>query len=422
MAAAKIFLSAVRIEGFRSCQRTFFRPHERLSVLIGRNGAGKTNILQALRLLKAGVTTHRYRREDVATSRLRIFADFCLGRTAIALRSTISYLLDEDNSEDVVEVVDEWRLGSLDNSRAPKQKWIPIPPELILQKEFMGIVPSALRTSPAVLRHYYARSAFVAQASIPLRLRKIAAQALSFRSRISYYSAAQFTNPTACPPSFEVDAEREMSRTGIQRRKEHTRFLYDLYRLNITNSSKYESYLTLVGKQGLGLLSRIYFREVKLASRDIEIRSGGRIVKRKRERILIVPSVQSGTDRLSFSQLSEGTFKTLALIFYLITDDNNLLLIEEPEVCVHHGLLLSIVELIKSQSTDKQIIVSTHSDVVLDQLDPDNVFSVTMRNRGGTAVSSLARGYSKKKIALLREYLRSSGNLGEYWRQGGFDR
>ncbi len=53
------------------------------------------------------------------------------------------------------------------------------------------------------------------------------------------------------------------------------------------------------------------------------------------------------------------------------------MILEEPEVCIHHGLLDSILDLILESSEKKQIIISTHSDFVLDKLDPENVFMVT---------------------------------------------
>ena len=92
-----------------------------------------------------------------------------------------------------------------------------------------------------------------------------------------------------------------------------------------------------------------------------------------------------------------------------MTDDNDLLLIEEPEVCVHHGLLASVMELIKNQSTEKQIVFSTHSDFILDHITPDQVFSVARNDRKGTVVRSLKTGYPKTTIEALREYLRTSG-------------
>jgi len=123
---------------------------------------------------------------------------------------------------------------------------------------------------------------------------------------------------------------------------------------------------------------------------------------------------------LSPNQLSEGTFKTLALLFHVITEDSTLLLIEEPEVCVHHGLLASILELVKSYSSQKQMILSTHSDYVLDRVKPENVYRVTHGAEEGTVVRHIRKTMTVREFAALRQYLETEGNLGEYWREGGF--
>lgn len=119
--------------------------------------------------------------------------------------------------------------------------------------------------------------------------------------------------------------------------------------------------------------------------------------------------------------MSEGTFKTLALVFYILSDKSELLLIEEPEVCIHHGLLSSIIELIKIQSKKKQIIISTHSDFVLDKLTPENVILVKKNPDKGTVATPLTKHLSKNDYSALKDYLANSGNLGEYWKEGGFE-
>jgi len=121
------------------------------------------------------------------------------------------------------------------------------------------------------------------------------------------------------------------------------------------------------------------------------------------------------------NQLSEGTFKTLALLFYIINDVSELLLIEEPEVCIHHGLLDSIIELIKVQSKKKQIIISTHSDYVLDKLKPENVVLVSRDTDKGTIAKPLSKALSKNDYAALKSYLQDEGNLGEYWKLSEFE-
>ena len=117
--------------------------------------------------------------------------------------------------------------------------------------------------------------------------------------------------------------------------------------------------------------------------------------------------------------MSEGTFKTLALLFHIITEDSTALLIEEPEVCVHHGLLASILELVKSYSSQKQMILSTHSDYVLDHVKPENVYSVKLVQPEGTVAHHIQETMTSKEFAALRQYLEREGNLGEYWREGG---
>ncbi len=124
---------------------------------------------------------------------------------------------------------------------------------------------------------------------------------------------------------------------------------------------------------------------------------------------------------MSFNQLSEGTFRSLAMMFYIITGKSSLLLIEEPEVCVHHGLLASFVEIIKQCSRHRQVVVSTHSDYVIDKLKPENVFLVSNNALRGTVVKPISKAMSNRQYAALKTYLDTAGNLGEYWRHSGFE-
>jgi predicted ATPase len=96
-------------------------------------------------------------------------------------------------------------------------------------------------------------------------------------------------------------------------------------------------------------------------------------------------------------------------------------LLEEPEVCVHHGLLSSILDIIKAFSRRKQIVISTHSDFVLDALAPDNVFVVRRSASKGTTVARVSEKMTVRQYQSLKKYLMESGNLGEYWRHGDLE-
>jgi ABC-type uncharacterized transport system ATPase subunit len=425
MPSMPLKLSVVRIEGYRSCVATQFAVNGELSILIGANGAGKTNVLQAIRLLRAWSAESRYgfRRDvDIATLQCRLCAEFVIGQSTISLRSAIDYVLDDENNERVVKISDEWRDGPLDISRNSGSNWTEIHPAILdiirsnkprsrshinLSESFRGELPDKLGLQYEAIR------------KLPPDFIANVEKIIGFREHIRYYSASQFTNPAGCPTSIEIDSEKQLTRFGAStNRRDHSKFIYDLYREYAAASEKYAAYLSIVGKEGLALITEIKWTKVQVPSREVLVRAGGKIVKRKRQRSLVVPSVKSIGERLSFGQLSEGTFKALVLIFYLVTDDSALLLIEEPEVCVHHGLLASLVELIKTQSKTKQIVVTTHSDFLLDKVLPEHVYGVSNSARKGTLVRNLAAG-SAKQIEQLRAYLTKEGNLGELWRQGG---
>jgi hypothetical protein len=241
-----------------------------------------------------------------------------------------------------------------------------------------------------------------------------------FLQGITYYGASQFTNPSRCPASFELDEQSHGYRaTG---RRNHTRFLTDLHSSysNRRHSTDYPQFLSLVGRQGLKLVDQIGFAEYNLPESQVKVSPGGSVTRKTSRRRLVVPGFVVGKRRLSPSQLSEGTFKTLALIFYLVSDRSQLLLLEEPEVCVHHGLLTSIVELIKSYAHEKQIIFTTHSDFVLDALSPEQVFIVSKDAKRGTQVRAVPKLLSANDFRVLKNYLAETGNLGEFWRHGGF--
>ena len=187
------------------------------------------------------------------------------------------------------------------------------------------------------------------------------------------------------------------------------------------NSDGYDQFMKLVGPKGIGLIDKLKFREINTSTSDYRVMTGGKVRKVKNINLLVIPGFIIGNSNLSPSQLSEGTFKTIALIFYLVTDRSSLLMIEEPEVCVHQGLLESIIELIKIYSKGKQIIISTHSDAVLDNLNIENIFKVKRDKREGTIVSSLVKSMKSSELNVLKNYLHNEGSLGEYWKHGDLE-
>lgn len=412
-------LESVDIQGYRSCVSTSFSPNRELSALIGKNGAGKTNILQAIRLLRASRARQSRRLLESTSGRgqSEVTAWFRVDGARVGLKVRFSSVESSRRTDELVAVSESWNLQAITGSKA----WKTIPGLELFQganraKDYEQMYLFG-REAELLSRTEFDRIDFDLMRND--KVLEVVGHVTSFRNGIAYYSASQFTDPTRCPSNFEVDEDGRLTDAYlVSSAQVHLKFLHDLYRLKQSNSDLYEEYCRFVSRQQLGLVSRLTWKEIELSSYTAEVRSGGGVKKVRKRKTLVIPKVQIGSSYITFNQLSEGTFKTLALAFYIITDASRFLMVEEPEVCVHHGLLSRVVDTLKSYSKTKQTVISTHSDLLVDDLEPENIFVVELKQTG-TRVTQLERWLGRNGRQALHTYLAESGSLGEYWRSGG---
>lgn len=112
------------------------------------------------------------------------------------------------------------------------------------------------------------------------------------------------------------------------------------------------------------------------------------------------------------SRLSDGTIRYLCLLAILChPDPPPLVCLEEPEIGLHPDLLPGLAELLIDASHRMQLIVTTHSDTLVDGLTkvPESVV-VCEKRKGSTVMERLPSEGLKRWLA---DY-----GLGQLWRRG----
>lgn len=421
----KTTLTEIEIQGYRSCRKTFLTAHPSLTALIGINGAGKTNLLNAIGLLRLNTSSRLYippseQKQSGTANETVLTTWFQVGNHKIGYRLRLALSTSGKNSDEITKSSEEWNFASITKNK----RWGTYPLGPVLYGKDRANLQRFRMYEVAMMNDYYARvasprarDAFTRTTLNNPLVKSAVEQIYRYCSRISYYSASQFTDPSKCPSSFEIDSDGDLAESyGTS--KGHAKYLHDLYTLRKGNPELYRLYEQFISKSELGLISRLSWKTIRLSSSLAQVKTGGQVSRVRKYKTLVIPKIQIGQSHITFNQLSEGTFKTLALIFYVMTDSSSCLLVEEPEVCVHHGLLSKIINTIKAYSSTKQVIFSTHSDLVLDQLGPENVTVVTMSS-SGTVAAPMEKWVGKEGRLALTNYLEESGTLGEYWRSGG---
>ena len=121
---------------------------------------------------------------------------------------------------------------------------------------------------------------------------------------------------------------------------------------------------------------------------------------------------QEGRMNIPATRLSDGTLRYLCLLAILCDPaPPPLICIEEPELGLHPDVLPTLAELLKEASERCQLIVTTHSDVLVDAMtdQPESVM-VCEKGEGGTTLNRLD---AKRLRPWLEKY-----RLGQLWTRG----
>lgn len=103
-------------------------------------------------------------------------------------------------------------------------------------------------------------------------------------------------------------------------------------------------------------------------------------------------------------EVSDGTIRALSLLVALADPRNTALVIEEVENAFHPWIVQTLLKRFRLASREKTIIMTTHSPVVVDTLDPSETW-VVFKKAGQTRL---------KNLACMDRKLRSAWERGEF--------
>ncbi len=386
------------ITNFRSCKETTLNLNDGITVLVGKNGVGKTNILQSIGwLAKAAFEWAPISRETI--SREKGVFGF---QTTIQLgtreydyefRYTRSVANGQDPSGDLL-----WEKLLLDEGSGAR---------ILLEREMGRLqVPGSILTAeippltPAI-------PVLLSLLSDTDPAREFLQELASFFRRVSYY-AVQL--PTEGSDVVEADQYEEWRASYIADKTLTDSFAMRLIYMWNEDESLAEEFRALIGQEGLGLIDSIDIGSFELPGRAPDGTIEAPITK------LYYPTFCPSADMggtgsyFGFRELSIGTQRVIRMVVSMLFDERSLMLIEQPEDSIHPGLLRKLLDLFRTYSDRSQLIFSTHSPTVLDMLRPSEVHLVTAPG-GETHVRAL----SEVELAAAQEFLNDEGDLSDFY-------
>lgn len=118
-------------------------------------------------------------------------------------------------------------------------------------------------------------------------------------------------------------------------------------------------------------------------------------------------TLNDGT-RVHAGTMSEGLLYWLAFAVLPYVDPAAILLIEEPENGLHPSRIAEVMKVLRAVSTRMQIVLATHSPLVINELQPEEVTILTRDAKAGTRATRMDR-------TTHFQQRRSVYALGELW-------
>ncbi|MEO5643703.1 MAG: AAA family ATPase [Bacteroidia bacterium] len=396
----KPHLKSVILEGYRSIQHVETDFASGLNIIIGVNGAGKTNFLS---FLEEALEMEYY-------EKLNFRAEFKLIKEKSSL-SIIANSTSDINKDDSFVSVNSIKYSITDDKGKKEET---TDSTVVKTKIFGG--------------NFYYSSEFIKH-SLPLHFPLFTEY---FRFSVDFKKGG--VSDELFATLFNKDApyfiQSALASTFFELQR-NSKNLEDFFETEVElfQKSLFESFIKHTNSI-LNIFTPI--TEIRLSDK-IKIWKDVELNKMNVENLAFEFKV--GKNWLPFSQLSDGTKR----LFYIIsnvsaTDDyyftsfgfgvtvepiERIILIEEPELGIHPHQLRKLMDFLKEQSQDKQIIITTHSPQVLDVLgseELDRIILCEYDNEKGTQLRRMTVEEKESAGKFMQKMY-----LSDFWRYTDFN-
>jgi predicted ATP-dependent endonuclease of OLD family len=235
-------LKKLKIKSYRSCINTNLDIQRGLTALIGVNGTGKSNILNAVLLLKKISSTSRhsyygeYKEKDLLVNKSSLELEIEYKSKPIFIKNRISYNTDEENNDDLVNCETTWDFSKLlTDIKTP----ISIPSKMFRFGHFF--MDENITHLPGNITSFGGQRINSDEFQNIKLIYPHVETILKELNKISYYGASQFSDPSQCPNFIEIEDGKLIRK--YRSNDKHEKFITDLYRTSKEKGNKFELYI-----------------------------------------------------------------------------------------------------------------------------------------------------------------------------------
>ena len=388
----------IHIKNFLSCQDVILDNLEGMTVLIGRNGSGKTNILKAIQWAANCATSNQPIEYIIKYPSTQINFIIILDKNYFRYQLEATFIQGMDNNP-------QTSLNERLDIQSQTGEWQNI---IVRQGDIIRIWghDTEIQTNTAM------PSLPVLTALMPQKpVVKQISSVIKFLKAVCYYPLDEPNqlNTEIGSNGYvrHLDYIEWLNKYNNNRSEPNTSVIMRLLHLFLAEPKAYEELNTLLGINGLDIIEKI-----DIVPHPFPVRDKGDDKGNELYFIEFLPSSNRGTSTsnyFNYHALSFGSRRLLRILVSVIYDQSAVLLLEQPEDGIHIELLHKMIPLLKSYSEQGQFILASHSPDILNRLEPQEIRLVTME-KGVTYLRSL----DKTEIATAHQFIREQGTLSDF--------